>query len=537
MAESVAMTGSPDPFAESSSDVLPSDPAELRAFAAALLERCARLERLLKLANDARHGRSSEKLGPDQLQLVLEDIDQTVAALEAMEDRANPATRDKRAAARRANRGKLPEHLPRVIETLMPTQNCCPCCKGALHEIGVDESQRLDVVPAQYRVIVTRRPKLACRACFGVVVQHPAPERLIKGGLPTERLVAHVIDAKYHWHLPLYRQAQMMATHGITIDRSTLAFWVGYAAQELAPLWHRLREKLLASLKLCVDETPAPVLDPGRGKTKTGYFWAISRDDRPWAGPDPPGVVYTYAPGRGAVHGLKLLEGYHGVIHCDGYQVYKTMTNSARADTLSADVTLAFCWSHLRRQFVQLEREAAPSPAPIAREALQRIAQLYAIEKALRGRSAEERRAGRQAHARPLAEALKTWFEIQLGLLSGKSETAGTLRYAFRHWEGLTLYLEDGRIEMDTNAVERAMRPIKLNAKNALFAGCDVGASYCSSGDVLIRQGTFGADFERSGAVAASRRRPGERHPVARRQAGLSTALQSTAAVLEARRS
>ena len=154
---------------------------------------------------------------------------------------------------------KLPEHLPRIVETLMPAETCCPCCEGVLFEIGSDESQRLDVVPAQYRVIVTRRPKLACRACHGVVLQHAAPERLIKGGLPTERLVAHVIDAKYHLHLPLYRQAQMLATHGIAIDRSTLAFWVGYAAQELKPLWHRLREILLASAKLCVDETPVPV--------------------------------------------------------------------------------------------------------------------------------------------------------------------------------------------------------------------------------------------------------------------------------------
>jgi transposase len=470
MAESAAMSDLPDG--------LPSDPDELRAFAAALLERCARLERLLKLAKDARFGRSSEKLDADQLQLVLEDIDEVVAALEAVEDRASPKTREKRVAERRANRGKLPEHLPRVIETLTPVQSSCPCCNGALFEIGVDESQRLDVVPAQYRVIVTRRPKMACRACFGVVVQHPAPERLIKGGLPTEGLVAHVIDAKYHWHLPLYRQAQMMATHGITIDRSTLAFWVGYAAQELEPLWHLLRETLLSSSKLCVDETPAPVLDPGRGKTKTGYFWALSRDDRPWAGPDPPGVVYRYAPGRGAVHGLKLLEGYHGIVHCDGYDAYKAMTNVARPDGLGADVTLAFCWSHLRRQFVKLEREAAPAPAPVAHEALRHIAQLYVIEKALRGRSAEDRRAGRQAQAKPLAEALKNWFATQLGRLSQKSETAVALRYALRHWEGLTLYLEDGRIEMDTNAVERAMRPIKLNAKNALFAGCDEGATH-----------------------------------------------------------
>jgi transposase len=239
-------------------------------------------------------------------------------------------------------------------------------------------------------------------------------------------------------------------------------------------LWHRLRELLLESSKLCVDETPAPVLDPGRGRTKTGYFWALSRDDRPWAGPDPPGVVYAYAPGRGAVHGLRLLEGYRGIIHCDGYEAYKTMTRTTRADALSG--TLAFCWSHLRRQFVKIEREASPAPAPVAREALERIAQLYAVEKALRGRSDAERRAGRQAHARPLAAGLKQWFEATLDHLAQKSDTAKALRYALRHWDGLTLYLDDGRIETDTNAVERAMRPIKLNAKNSLFAGCDEGA-------------------------------------------------------------
>jgi len=236
-------------------DELPSDPIELRVFAAVLLDRCARLERLLKLANDARFGRSSEKLDADQLQLVLEDLDGAVAALEAVEDRADPKTCKKRTAERRANRGQLPEHLPRIVETLMPAETCCPSCEGVLFEIGCDEGQRLDVVPAQYRVIVTRRPKLACRACHGVVLQHAAPERLIRGGLPTERLVAHVIDAKYQWHLPLYRQAQMLATHGIALDRSTLAFWVGYAAQhELS----RLGDELLLldpNLVVCLGNT------------------------------------------------------------------------------------------------------------------------------------------------------------------------------------------------------------------------------------------------------------------------------------------
>lgn len=167
--------------------------------------------------------------------IVLQDIEDAVAALEAAEDRANPRTWEKRTTERRANRGRLSEHLPCLVEILMPAATCCPFCKGDLFEIGRDESQRLDVVPAQYRVIVTRRPKLACRACHGVVLQHAAPERLIRGGLPTERLVAHVIDAKYHWHLPLYRQAQILATHGIAVDRSTLAFWVAMPPRNSSP--------------------------------------------------------------------------------------------------------------------------------------------------------------------------------------------------------------------------------------------------------------------------------------------------------------
>ena len=175
-----------------------------------------------------------------------------------------------------------------------------PCCKGAMHVIGEDRSERLDMIPARYQVIVTRRPKYGCRSCASAVVQAPAPVRLIEGGLPTERMVAHVLVTKYADHAPLYRQAQMLARQGIAIDRSTLASWVGYAAAELKPLWRFLRDQLLDSAKLFVDETKAPVLDPGRGRTKTGYFWALARDDRPWGGSDPPAVVYSYAPGGGA---------------------------------------------------------------------------------------------------------------------------------------------------------------------------------------------------------------------------------------------
>ena len=338
-----------------------------------------------------------------------------------------------------------------------------------MHVIGEDAAERLDVIPAQYRVIVTHRPKYACRACEGVVAQAPAPERLIKGGLPTEAMVASVLVAKYAWHLPLYRQAQMLFAQHLDIKRAVLAFWVGYAAAELKPIWLRLRELILTSGKIAVDETVAPVLDPGRGRTKKGYFWAIARDDRAWDGTDPPAIAYSYAPGRGAVHALKLLDGYRGVVQCDGYAAYKTIANKAPGEA----ITLAFCWAHLRRRFFDI---AKGGDAPIASEALERIAALYVIEKTIRGCSAEERRAVRQERSRPLVAALKAWLEHQLTRVSAKATIADEIRYGLNHWDGLTRFLDDGRIELDTNIVERGIRPIVLNRKNALFAGHDEGA-------------------------------------------------------------
>ncbi len=338
-----------------------------------------------------------------------------------------------------------------------------------MHVIGEESSQRLDVIPAEYRVMVTHRPKYACRACEAAVVQAPASEQLIKGGLPTETIVASVLVAKYAWHLPLYRQAQMLRAQGLDIKRATLAFWVGYAAAELKPLYLRLRELVLTAGKIAVDETVAPVLDPGRGQTKKGYFWAMARDDRPWGGTDPPAIAYSYAPGRGAVHALKLLDHYRGIVQCDGYAAYKTNANA----TAGGAITLAFCWSHLRRRFFDI---AKGGNAPIASEALERIAALYAIEKSIRGHSAEARRAARQDKSKPLVLAFKTWLEQQLSRVSGKSLIAEAIRYGLHHWDGLARFLDDGRIELDTNIVERGIRPIVLNRKNALFAGHDQGA-------------------------------------------------------------
>jgi len=301
-------------------------------------------------------------------------------------------------------------------------------------------------------------------------MQAAAPARLIAGGLPTERLVAQVLVAKYADHCPLYRQSQILARQGIAIDRATLAFWVGYAAAEIKPLWRLMREELLRSTKLFVDETTAPVLDPGRGRTKTGYFWVLARDDRPWRGRAPPAVLYSYAPGRGSEHAIALLWGYTGVLQTDAYAAYGKLADPKR---VGGPVTLAYCWAHWRRQWFDI---AKSPPAPIAAEVLQRIAELYEIEAEIRGEDADARRVVRQQKSKPLIAALRNWLEKTLPQLPRGSSIAQAIRYGFNQWEGLLRFLDDGRIEIDSNTVERAMRPIALNRKNALFAGSDEGA-------------------------------------------------------------
>jgi transposase len=429
-----------------------------------------RLRHLIRQLQRQQFGRHSEKLDPEQFNLALEDLEQAIAETEAEQEKADPALKRARADKRRAVRGSLPEHLPRVEVVIEPEDTACPCCGGAMQMIGEDRSQRLDRVPAQYQVVVTRRPKYACRQCQEGVVQAPAPARLIEGGLPSERLVAHVLVSKHADHAPLYRQCQIMARQGIAIDRSVLAFWVGYAAAEVKPLWRLMREELLRSTKLFADETTAPVLDPGRGRTKKGYFWALARDDRPWRGGAPPAVVYSYAPGRSGEVAAALLKGFSGVLQTDGYTVYGQLADPKRGGGL---LRQAFCWAHWRRQWFDL---AKSPPAPIAAQALQRIAELYRIEAEIRGTSAEERRSVRQQKSGPLVAAMKAWLEKTLAQVSRGSTLAQIIRYGLSRWDGFTLFLDDGRIEIDSNTVERSMRPIVLTRKNALFAGSDQGA-------------------------------------------------------------
>jgi transposase len=449
-------------------DALPDDPGTLKAMLLAERARAERLEQIIKELQRHRFGRRAETLPEDQLLLGLEDAEQAEAEGEAKKETSASAIREKRAASRRKNRGSLPAHLPRIEMVIDIGDHACPCCGGALHRIGEDKSERLDIIPAQLRVLVVHRPKYACRACEEGVVQAEAPARLIEGGLPTEATVAHVLVSKYADHLPLYRQAQIYARQGITLDRATLADWVGRAAWLLRPVHERLLQKLKSSTKLFADETTAPVLDPGRGRTKTGQLWAYARDDRPFGGTDPPGVAYVYAPDRKSERPIEHLAGFKGVLQVDGYSGYRVLAERA-------EVTLAFCWAHVRRRFYEL---AAAGPAPIASEALTRIGKLYEIEGDIRGRCAEERRAVRKQRSQPILDDLEPWLRAKLDLISQKTKLAESIRYALSRWQGLTSFVDDGRIEIDSNVVERAIRPIALNRKNALFAGSDGGGEH-----------------------------------------------------------
>lgn len=421
-----------------------------------------RLQAIIDAFMRHRFGPRSEQLDPDQLQLGLEDVETALGQARAVRDAVSQLAHGDK--PRKTNRGSLPAHLERIEQIVDVEDKACPCCGGALHAIGEDVSERLDVVPTTFRVLVTRRPRYGCRSCESAVVQAPAPARIVEGGIPTEALIAQVLVSKYADHVPLYRQAQIYARQDIKLDRSTLADWVGRAAWYLRPLRDRTLEELRRSQRLFADETTAPVLDPGRGRTKTGQIWAYARDDRPWGGSDPPMVAYVYAADRKAERPDAHLGDFAGILQVDGYGGYTALAKRRQ------QVSLAFCWSHVRRKFYELADKS-----PVATEILRRIAMLYAVEDEVRGSPAEQRRALRAEQSSVIIEDLKLYLDARLRQVSAKSKLAEAIRYALSRWDGLARFLDDGRVDLDTNTVERSIRPLALNRKNALFAGSDEG--------------------------------------------------------------
>lgn len=450
--------------------------AEKDAFITELKELIGKLEGQVAQYRQAKFGPKSEKLDPAQLELALEDLETAIAETQeriaAVEERIAASATDpgKKTRAPRKARA-LPDHLPRVEEVIEPASIACPCGCGDMVRIGEDRTERLDVIPARYQVIVTIRPKYACPKGRSGVVQARAPAHLLEGSWPTEALLAHVAVAKHAEHMPLNRQAVVMARLGVPIDRSVLADWMGRTGALIAPVVERMAVLLKAgSSRLYMDETTAPVLDPGRGKTKTGYLWAMLRDDRGWGGPLPPGVVFHYRPGRSGAYADEILDGFDGTIQVDAYGGYSHLARPDRKG--GKPLKLAFCWAHGRRKLIK----AAPKKgSPIVDEALLRIAALYKVEDAIRGSAPDHRRAVRQDLSRPLVDAFFTWLAAQAARVSRKSDLGEAMAYMLRRQDGFRLFLDDGHVDIDSNLVENAIRSPAMNRRNALFVGHDEG--------------------------------------------------------------
>jgi transposase len=410
-------------------------------------------------------GPRSEKFSRDiaQLELQLEDLEAGQTAAEPLPVQPAAAVPNEKAARKPARR-PLPAELPREIETIAPPQEACPDCGGALRLLGEDVSETLEYVPARFKVIRTVRPKLSC-ACCSRILQEPAPSRPIDRGLAGPGLLAHVLVAKYADHLPLYRQSEIYEREGIELDRSTLADWVGGASRTLRPLVDMLKKYVLSTEKLHGDDVPVPVLEPGNGKTKTGRLWTYVRDDRPAGSETASAVWFAYSPDRKGEHPAGHLKNYRGILQADGYAGFHRLYEKG-------GILEAGCWAHVRRKFHDLYQAHR---SPVAKEALERIGQLYGIEREIRGRSPAERREVRLARSKPLLDSLQAWLKETVSKMSRKSDVALAIQYALGRQAALMLFCEDGRVEMDNNAAERALRAVALGRKNYLFAGSDAG--------------------------------------------------------------
>jgi transposase len=434
----------------------------------------------------ARFGRSSEKLDREieQLELTLGELEEGVAESRARTARADakaPTLAPRVGDDAKHGRKPLPPHLPRerIVREPPPV---CSCCGGTvLRKLGEDVTEVLEYVPSTFKVVQIVRPKLSCRSCE-TIAQAPLPSLPIERGRPGPGLLAHVIVSKYADGLPLYRQSEIYARQEIDLDRSTMAGWVGCMAALLDPLVVAVGKHVCAGEVLHADDTTVKVLAPGLGRTKTGRLWAVVRDERAFGGATPPAAFYRYSANRCAEHAHALLGSCRGFLHADGYAGFNDLfVNDPK--TGKPRLTEVACWAHARRNIYEVYESTS---SPLAKEALERIAELFEVETRINGRPPAERLAVRQQDAVPLLADLKTFFEKALTEISGKSTLAKAIRYALARWTALTRYTTDGRLEMTNNAVERAIRPLAMTRKNYLFAGSDSGGARAAAMYTLI---------------------------------------------------
>jgi len=489
-------------------DSLPDDPAALCALIAEQSAYMAQLEAKVR-ARDVlvealkikiarlrrqRFGRSSEKLKNEieQLQLALEELEIDDAALvdvdhgdddEPADTPATPGSTPKRG----RRKLDLPEEAPREVIVLDPGETCREC-GGQLRLVGQDVSEILDFIAAKLKISRTTRLTKSCRDCE-TIVQPPAPSRPLPKGLAGPGLLAHILVAKFDDHLPLYRQGEIFARHGIQVPRSTLIDWCGGAIRTLRPLAELLKKEVLASRRLHADDTPIPMLDPKNGKKATtqGRIWTYVRDDRPFGGSDPPAVAYFFSANRKSEHPKQHLEGFAGILQADAYAGFKQLYEP---DPITGHrrVREAACWAHWRRDFHDVWKA---TKSPIALEALKRIGQLYAVEREINGHTLGQRLEARQTKSAPLAKAFKAWLEDQLPKISGKSDLARAIRYGLSRWHAFTLFLAEPTVAIDNNAAERAIRPLTIGRRNWLFAGSHAGGENLADILSLIESAKF----------------------------------------------
>jgi transposase len=489
-----------------SHDALPDDPAALKAIILSQRAEALRMAasvrayealiqalkiRIAKLKKQ-QFGPSSEKIEReiDQLQLALEDLEVAMATVEAVSAPTGAAATTKapadRVEPRRRGKPRIAAATPRERVVLDPGERC-PDCGGALRLVGEDVAEILELVAAQLKVIETARLKKSCRQCEKMV-QTAAPTRPIPRGMAGPALLAHILVAKYDDHVPLYRQGEIFARQGADIPRSTLIDWCGEAIAVLRPLVERIKVEVMRTDRLHADDTPIQVLDPkvrqSRGKAravKEGRIWTYVRDDRPWGGNDPPVVAYFFSPDRKGEHPQGHLADFKGILQADAYGGFAKLYEAAPGT--GPRIREAACWAHLRRDFHDVWKATG---SPIAKDALERIGKLYDIERQITGQSAAGRRDARQERSRPHVQAFRTWCENQLARVPAKGDLAKAMRYALNRWQAFTLFLEDGRVAIDNNPAERAIRPVAIGRKNWLFAGSDAGGETLADAMTVI---------------------------------------------------
>jgi transposase len=483
---------------------LPDDPALLKAIIAEQMAERTRMEASVKAyeavvqalkvriarLRKQKFGRSSEKIEREieQLELALEDLEVKMAADDPRPEPDEAPAADApatRSAPRRRGKPRISGDAPRE-QVLLDPGEICPDCGGALRLLGEDASEVLEFVAAKLKVVETVRLKKSCRRCEKIA-QEPAPSRPVPRGMAGPGLLAHILVAKYDDHLPLYRQGEIFARLGADIPRSTLIDWCGQATAVLSPLVERIRDDILSSDRLHADDTPVRVLDPSKkaqGKdrgVKEGRVWVYARDDRPWCGEDPPGVAYLFSPDRKGEHPRKHLADFEGILQADAYagfrKLYEPDADGARR------IREAACWAHLRRDFHDVWKATGST---IAKEALDRIGALYDIERKVNGKSADMRLQARRREGRPRADAFHSWLTGQLERIPGKGDLAKAMRYALRRWPSFMLFLEDGRIAIDNNVAERAVKPVVIGRKNWMFVGSDAGGETLADAMTII---------------------------------------------------